>query len=228
MKLRILPLFLALSTGFLAALSANGLELEIRFESAAPEPTDMVMTTKIQDGKIRTDLGDFSSIVNTQSGEVISLMHPQRMFLRLPGGAVRQVIDMVPSAEGAGEEDGWKLEPTGRKEVISGMRAEEFAVTGQSMLVWLTRDISPSLTSLVALRDSDLLKEAAVGWPKNLEEWPGFPVKVVSTDPKQPFTVTILRLQEKAIDASEFAPPATYQTMEMPPGFEEMMRQMPR
>jgi hypothetical protein len=224
-----LLLGLGLWYGVLLPLQANGLELEVRIESEQPEATDMAVVTKIQDGKMRTDAGQVSTIVDTRSGEVISLLHPQRMFMKMPGAALQQVMAMLPQGdEEAGGAEEWKLEPTGRKEIISGWQCEEYAVSGRKMQLWLTRDISPELAPVLALRDSALFGEVAKGWPKEVASWPGFPVRVVSNEPGEAWRVTILRAEEKPIDASEFVPPPNYQTMQLPPGFEEMLQQMPR
>ena len=52
----------------------------------------MTMTMKIKDGKMRLDLNpQVSSIVDLKTGNMISLMHEQKLVMAIPGASIKSL-----------------------------------------------------------------------------------------------------------------------------------------
>ncbi len=80
------------------------------------------MTAKIKEGKVRLDLNpQMSSIVDLKTGEMISLMHNQKVAMTIPGASIKSLQQAY--AQRAQESVDARRSPpksTGRKEKISG------------------------------------------------------------------------------------------------------------
>jgi hypothetical protein len=53
-----------------------------------PQEANLTMTMKIKEGKMRLDLNpQVSSIVDLKTGDMISLMHEQKLMMTIPGAS---------------------------------------------------------------------------------------------------------------------------------------------
>lgn len=197
--------------------SQAGIVIVQDVEQTGPMPIKTRMTIKAEDEKARIDIGkEISSIVDSASGEVSSLMHAQKIAMQLPKGALDAVKKQVSKADKNERPD---IKPTGKTEKINGFSCEEYAGTFQGLDVayWVTNDLpnaSAVMDQLGKLSgDADPFKGAL----KNGEDFPGFPIRTVITTPQAgTSTMTIVSVNEEAIPESEFEVPKNYKSMTLP------------
>jgi Domain of unknown function (DUF4412) len=188
-------------------------------KEAPPQNVNMTMTMKIKEGKMRLDLNpEISSIVDLKTGDMVSLMHPQKLAMTIPGASIKGMQENYKkdAAKSAGGSPAPK--PTGRKETISGFVCEEFETTanGMNVQLWLTKDLPDAeklMSQLSELAgDADPLK--AVTKDRQL---PGFPIRtVVDGSGAGKTTVTVLAVSESPVADSEFVVPDGYRAMQTP------------
>src|SRR5690349_13912001 len=86
------------------------------------------VTMRIKGDKVRADLPrDVSSITDTSTGEVVTLMHAQKTYLRIPPERTKALQERMQQLSGtqSGNESP-KLKPTGRKEKVGEWDTEVF------------------------------------------------------------------------------------------------------
>lgn len=90
------------------------------------------VVAKVKGGKMRQEMtmpmGTITSITDTETGEVLSLMHAQKMAMRMRVGDMMQAAG-VNSPEAA---EGWEFKSTGQKETIAGHSCEHYTVKQDS------------------------------------------------------------------------------------------------
>jgi len=199
------------------ALSLHHAAADITFtqEILQPDGKKMTSVAKIKGEMMRTDIGpQASAIVNIKTGDMITLMHDQKMAMKIPGSALKALQQQAKEEMGSTETS--KPVATGRTETINGFKCEEYTLThsGAKMTVWLTKDI-PDATAVMKQLDS-LSSEANPfqGAFKGIE---GFPVRTsVEIPGSGPMVMTVLGINRDALPDAEFATPSGYREMAMP------------
>jgi hypothetical protein len=184
-----------------------------------PQDANLTMTMKIKEGKMRLDLNpQVSSIVDLKTGDMISLMHEQKLTMTIPGASIKslQQAHAQEAAKSVGT-DAEPPKPTGRKETINGYECEEFEATAKGMNVhlWLTKDLPNAeklMSELSTLAGADPFRGLTKG-----QQLPGFPIRtVVDTTGMGKTTVTVMAVSENPLADSEFAVPDGYRAMQAP------------
>ena len=184
-----------------------------------PQEATVTLTMKIKDGKMRLELGpQMSSIVDLKTGDVVSLLHPQRIAMTIPGASFKGVQRALTeeAAKRLGKTPA-PPKPTGRKETISGFACEEFETAANDMNVrlWLTRDLPNTeklLSELSALEGLDPFRGITSDQPL-----PGYPIRTVMDGAATGrTTVTVMEVSESPVADSEFVVPEGYRTMQTP------------
>ena len=183
-----------------------------------PQEATVTLTMKIKDGKMRLELGQMSSIVDLKTGDVVSLLHPQRIAMTIPGASIKGVQRALTeeAAKRLGKTPA-PPKPTGRKETISGFACEEFETAANDMNVrlWLTRDLPNTeklLSELSALEGLDPFRGITTDQPL-----PGYPIRTVMDGAATGrTTVTVMEVSESPVADSEFVVPEGYRTMQTP------------
>jgi hypothetical protein len=206
---------------FAATLAMSRADLTITQQiqrEASPQEARVTMTMRIKEDKMRLDLSpQVSSILDLKSGDMISLIHPQKLAMTIPGASIKSLQQAyIQEAVKSGEA---KAIPraTGRKETIGRFSCEEFETTGKGMNVrlWVTRDLPNGeklLAELSNLAGADPFK----GLAKD-QQLPGFPIRtIVEGAGIGKTTVTVLDVSESPIPSSEFVVPEGYRSMQAP------------
>lgn len=214
------PTPLALLCSVLASTCALA-DVTITQQIEQPQQKPMTMVMKIKDGMVRNDVDTrMSAIIDTTSGETTTLMHDQKVAMKVPGAMVKaaQALATKSLAESAESDADAAPTPTGRKEVISGFNCEEFVSShqGKKIVIWVTQEIpdAKEITRQFASLASDTNPTADLVDPTQIE---GFPIRTTAEiAPGQTVTMTVMGLTREPIPASEFAVPSGYREMAMP------------
>ena len=179
------------------------------------------ITTKIKGDKGRVDMpagpiGQMSIIIDGASGEVNTLMHGQKMAMKMSGAQLKAAVEQSKAAAGAtGETE--KPKATGKTEKVGEWDTEIYKVKmdGVPAKVWVAKGF-PNAEKLKA-EMSKMSKSMGQGSGDVYGlDLPGMPVKSEIESPAGKMTVTITKAVEQAVDAKEFEIPADYQKMDMP------------
>jgi hypothetical protein len=209
---------LAAQLGGLAARADLTIVQQVQ-KDAPPQAANVTLTMKIKDGKMRLDFSpQTSSIVDVKTGDMISLLHRQKLAMTIPGASVKSVQQAF-AQEAAKRIGGPPALPkaTGRKETINGFACEEFQTKSNDMdvRIWLTKDLPNTeklLSELSALAGADPFR----GVTRD-QQLPGYPIRTVMDGAGIGKTsVTVVEVSERPLADSEFVVPDDYRTMQAP------------
>jgi len=219
-----MPSTLALIAALALPLSLARADL-LLVQEVETEGSRTEMTMRIKGSKVRVDATPMAtSIIDTTTGDMVNLIHPQKMVMRMSGA---QLADMAKAFKPATPEKPVAqpdLKPSGKKETIAGYPAEEYVteVEGTKMSLWLTKAV-PEWEKIVA----ELGAMSRGAWAKQFQgpaqvdydpaKLPGLPVKTEMTPPTGGKVVILFKsMDRKALPDADFAIPEGYKEMQMP------------
>jgi len=217
MKKILLPVLGALS--LLAAHADMTITQEMHQDTTLMAPgSDLTVTMKIKGDKVRMDgMPQMSTIVDLKSGDVTSLMHSQKVVMKIPGSTIKSIQEMQTARSGAASAAD-PLKATGRKETINGYECEEYEtdVGGAKVDLWLTKNLPAAERAMAQAAqlagDNDPLKSILKD-----QKVPGFPMRTVIDNGSQgKITITVTSLNEDPIPDSAFETPSDYRLMQTP------------
>lgn len=183
------------------------------------------ITTKIKGDKGRVDMpggpiGAMSVIINGTSGEMSTLMHGQKMIMKMSGSQMKDMVEKAKAAAGATPAaTAEKPKGTGKMEKIGEWDTEIFDVKmgGQSAKIWVAKSFPNADKVKAELSKMSKSMGQAASDPYALDI-PGLPVKTEVESPLGKMTVTITKVSEAAVDEKEFVAPTDYKAMDLPAG----------
>lgn len=182
------------------------------------------MTLMLKDGKARADIApQITVITDGGTGDVITLQHPAKTFVRIPAGQARRIFEKVKEQQKVSGAEAPKPESTGRMEKVGPHDCEIYtwSAGGIKATDWVAKDFSNFAAILAALekfQQSGLAAAAAPLQPK-LSELPGMLIKREMTIGGVKTTTTLLSVSEGDIAGSVFEVPEGY-TEQTGPAFD--------
>ena len=182
------------------------------------------MTMKIKGEKARADLSPaVSTIIDATSGDVTTLMHEQKTFMRITAAAARELTVQMKQADvesGRPAPVRPELQPTGKKEKITGYDTLQFVwQTGAMKLTyWIAKDF-PHASEILAIMKKMQTGAASLGsgFMPDPMTFPGLPVKTqVDIGGKKVTTTTLISVKEEPVDTALFNIPAGYKETPSP------------
>jgi hypothetical protein len=205
-----------LTVVFAAVLARADLVVEQKIESPFVNGNTV---TKIKGDNLRTDSpmpggGSVSTIINAATGDATSLMHAQKMAMKMNLNAMQK---QAQAAAGGAKTEPVKPKATGQTEKVGQYNAEIYEVTvnGQAVRMWSAKDYP----NAKALKDqlNKIAKATSGGmYDPSQFEVPGIVVKTEINTPQGKVTTTLTGIREEAVADTEFQTPAGYQSMDMP------------
>lgn len=182
------------------------------------------MTMKIHGDRARADLSPaVSTIIDAASGDVTTLMHERKTFMRISAAAAKALGERMKSAS---RENGDtaptrpKLQPTGRREKIAGHDTEQFVweFGDMKLTYWIAKDV-PNAAAILAIMKKMQTGAASLasGFMPDPADLPGLPVKTeMAVGGKKSFTTTLVSVKEEAVDPAVLEVPADYRELPAP------------
>ena len=214
MKILLTPL---LTLAAVTALHADlTITQQLKQEGApAGQGMDTTLTMKVKGQKMRMDgIPQMSNIVDLKTGEVTSLIHPQKAVMTIPGDTVKKMAEQRAAQDP-------KIDPpkaTGKKETISGYACEEYETTlnGAKIQLWLTKDVPAVEKVMKELSEVSAASDPFQGMLKD-QNISGFPMRTIMEMPGAgKLTMTVVALSEDPIPDGDFTVPSDYKPMAMP------------
>ncbi|MCX6966615.1 MAG: DUF4412 domain-containing protein [Verrucomicrobia bacterium] len=200
-----------------------------KVEESGPGKQTGVITLKTKGDKIRVDLSpEISLLMDTTSGETITLQHGQKTYLSVSSDAARQLARKMERQRESQEREGIvpapvRLEPTGKRENIAGQATQIY--TAQSgavkMKYWIAQnspDTGKFLDLLALLRKAPMVQLAG-GLASLAPDFklPGIPLKTEMSLPDgRKITTTIVSIQEEPLENLDFTVPPGYRSLPKP------------
>ena len=179
------------------------------------------VTMKIKGDKIRADLPKgVSSITDAATGEVITLMHSQKSYLRIPAERTRAMLERMQEMSGkGGNGEPPKLQPTGKKEKVGEWETEVFTskIGEMELTYWLAKDFPDFERLLESMTKIQQGSMGGLNLGPSMKEFPGMPVKTEMKLGGKKITSTISSIEEKPVDAAIFELPKEYKEINLPP-----------
>ncbi len=179
--------------------------------------------TKYKNGKTRMDVATGSTIImDSKTGDTISLLHAQKRYLKAPAEVVRAAVDGMQGTLTNGSGDKPAFVATGKKETIAGYPAEEYTATvaGAKIALWLTKQIpnyEQVSRELSAAFKQGPLVVMSQNFGLDLSDLPGFPVRTINElKPGQIITATLVSVSSDPIPDADFEIPAGYEAIATP------------
>ena len=178
------------------------------------------MTLTMKDSKSRADISPaVSMITDKDTGDMITLMHSKKLFMRIPGAATKALIEQARKAT-PGADSPPKLTPTGRKEKINGYETEEYSANiGQvKVSYWIARNY-PGYADILAQMmkfQRGSLSAITRGMAPAAEDFPGMPIRTEMESEGLKTTTTVVSISQAPVDSKNFEIPADYKELPMP------------
>ena len=179
------------------------------------------MTIRLKGNQVRADLApQVSTITDLASGDVITLQHASKVFIRLPGDQARALLERVNEQQEATSAERPELVATGRKEKVGKRACEVFRWSAGEIRAtdWIAKDF-PNLDTLVPALErfqNAGLAGAARALQPSLSTLPGMLIKRELTIGGQKTTTTLVSVSEAPIDAALFVVPEPYKEAPAP------------
>lgn len=178
------------------------------------------MTMKIKGSKARADVSaQISMITDMDTGDVISLSHELRSFMKIPAGTTRALVQQgqtIAKPQPAGP----KLKSTGRKARINGYDAEEFQsdLGSVKMSYWIAKaypDGARILNQLARFQQAGLAGVTADLAP-GPKDFPGLPIRTEVDLNGQHTVTTLVSAHFTTVDPNDFQIPSGYKELPAP------------
>lgn len=185
------------------------------------------LTLKIKGDKVRTDVSEqMSTIMDTASGDTITLIHAQKSYMKLSSAKTKALMEQMKKMQGQTTPDAPVEKPkfvdTGKSEKVNNYNAEIYTAEMPTMKLtfWVTKEFpnyAAVMESMKKLQNSVLSKLGpdSNGAP-DTSDLPGLPIKTQVVSNGQTVTITIVSAKDQAVDAAEMVPPAGYTEMALP------------
>ncbi|MFT3783496.1 MAG: DUF4412 domain-containing protein [Nibricoccus sp.] len=192
--------------------------------------TPMPMTYYIKGAHMRVEMAGQSSkrnkdekvsvIMNMETQESIMLMESEKMYM------VHKLNPGNEKAEAKGDQIDFK--PTGRKEKIAGVEAEEYVgVSGKKRTeLWVTKEMGKFM--MANQGGPGARKQKPDAWAKFAEQGDFFVLRMIQRSKEngpEEMRMEVTKVEKGAQPDSLFQPPADYKKFEMP-SMGDMMKGM--
>lgn len=201
-------LFLLLGLAAVTTAANADLVIEQKVDNPAQKS---VVTMKIKGDKLRTDVGEqMTTIMDTKTGDTVTLMHPNKMAMKVSGEQVKALQKQMAGPNGEGP----KPVNTGKTEKVDGYDCTIWTLemAGVKSTMWVAKDY-PNYDAIKKEMDS---LATAMGQNAAVTDMGGMVVKTVADAGGMITTATVTSVKADPIDDAIFVVPAGYNEMKTP------------
>ncbi len=182
------------------------------------------LTMKIKGDKVRVEAApEVSTIVDSKTGEMLNIMHAQKMVMRVTGEQAKAAAAMAGQSmlgENQAAAGKPKLVATGKKETISGYETDEYLCETSAFKAsyWVAKNYPQGdliMKQLQSTTPQTWGSAGGVGMP-DFRDFPGLPLRTNISMGDQQFVTTVTSVKLDPLDPAIFTLPQGYQEMKMP------------
>lgn len=179
------------------------------------------MTLRLKGGKARADIApQISMITDTETGDVVTLQHAAKVFIRVSAEQARVVLERVKKQQKIANAEQPQLVATGRKEKVEAHECEVFkwSVGEIHATDWIAKGF-PNYGGVLAALDrfqNAGLADAARPLQPAMKDFPGMLIKREMDIGGKKTTTVLVSVNEAEIDAAVFDVPKDYKEQPAP------------
>jgi hypothetical protein len=198
------------TTFALALLLTGSLHADVIMEQKveAPGQPATTMTTRIKGDKMRSDVGtQMSSIVDMKTGDMISLMHDQKMMMKMSGAQMKASMEAMKKLNPQAAETP-KITATGKTEKVGEYNCTiyTYSYAGGTTTMWATKDLPNYAAVKAELEGMNKMASQMI----DMKPVDGVVIKTQSEAAGTKTTTTVTSIKQAAVEDSIFTPPAGY------------------
>ncbi len=216
---------LSLASFSFCQASESGVEIVQEIEITGPQPAKMQTTIKGQGEWIRMDIDKISTVINTGTGDILTLMHDQRMAMQIPASTSKAILDAA--AKQASREPAPSLVATGKKEKISGFQCEEYVTEkdGSKVSIWITKESDLGADLMRRLERFGNQSSPMQGVLASSPDIDGVPMRIVMQQGDTTIRSTTQSVKKAEFTEGDFQAPKEYTTLAAPKELGDMLQQ---
>ena len=180
------------------------------------------ITTKIKGDQVRIDSpsplgGTQTTIIDNKSGQMTSLIHAQKMAMKMNISTLKQQSEAAQKAMNMDPSKMEKPKATGTKEKVGEWNTEVYELNfgGMANRLWVSKDF-PNYKVINAKMTAFSNQMSGGMMDPSKFDLGGMVVKSETNTPAGKLTTTLVSAREQNVEASEFAIPQGYTEMQMP------------
>ena len=180
------------------------------------------VTMKVKGDQARMDMpnplgGNVTTLMNFKSGDMLTLMHQQKMAMKMSLNDVKKQQEAGQKALGVDPSKIEKPKTTGKTEKVGEYDAEIFEMSqgGVQAKLWVAKDF-PNAQAIKDQMNKLSSSIGGAGFDPSKVDVPGMVVKSEVNTPVGKMTVTLVKAKEEPVEDSEFKQPEGYQEIKMP------------
>jgi hypothetical protein len=184
------------------------------------------MTVTVGTDKVRTDISpQVSTITDTTTGQVTTLMHDQKVYMIISADAEKAMCDqMSKTMQQSGVSPSASPAPpkaTGKTDKINGYNAAEYTFNNGIIKAsyWVSTEFpnAKMVSDALARFSKGSLADMTKAFTPDLSSLPGVPVKTEMEFNGQKMTTELVSATEQQVDPSIYQVPAAYTEVKMAP-----------
>ena len=191
------------------------------------------ITTKLKGDKANVEVSpETTMIIDSKSGEMLTVLNGQKKFLRVSGENYRAIAELInKNRESSAAAAKPKLTPTGKKETINGYETEEYVRESgdTSDSYWIALKLPESAAILKQLQA--MIPAALNNIAKGIfdfGDFPGLPIRTIIKKNGSEIISTITSIKRDPLSDAEFSVPKDFQEIKTPGLKEVLSRKPPR
>ena len=204
---------------FAVACTAAGARADLALQQQIIAPNyNGVAAMKIKGTKIRMDMyagqpQALSTITDLNTGEIINLLHSQKLYLKLPGQPMKQAKSSGTASRAP------VPRPTGKTQKVGDYDTELYTWSnsrGITGTVWVAKNYPDYARIRADYAMLDKTADADTDMTPALSALPGMVVRSQVTGGSQTITLALISAKEGPLDASLFGIPRDYKEVPRP------------
>ena len=190
-----------------------------KVEGASPSLGQM--TIKIKGDKSRIEATpQMATIIDAKTGEILNLMHDQKMVMRISSEQARVAAKMAGEMSGLKEgTPKMKLTPTGKTQRIGEHDTQQYVseLPNFKATYWIATKYpnGPAILKELQAMQPQSWAGTNMGMP-DYRDLPGIPLKTVVSTGGQEYTSTVSSISLNPLSETEFAVPQGYKESSLP------------
>ena len=204
-----------------ASFAADAFQGKVSLAITAAKGKAQTLNYSIKDQKLRMDMDaeghSVATIMDMSKLEMLMLMAEQKMYMVMP---IKKPVEQAMAKQSESTAD---IEVTGKTETILGYKCNQILVKDKGTVteMWVAEGLGVFMGMGSGGGGPFGGRKGganAAKWEEALKGKGGFPLRVISTDPKgkESFRMEATKIEPGTLPDSLFAPPAGYQKFQMP------------
>jgi hypothetical protein len=209
-------LLLIISSGLLVSARAD-LTIIQRVDGAGQNGD---VTVKIKGDKERIDAPTQPTrIIDGKTGQMTDLINDKKTFVRISAEQIKAAAETINKFDRGSKPAAPKLNPTGKKETVSGFETEEYVFEAPQFKAsfWVATKF-PDAAGILKQMQAPIAgawKPSNMGMP-DYTDFPGLPLKTVISVGSNQVVTTIISITKDPVNAAEFEIPKDFQELKRP------------